>query len=233
MDNKNLSGKDIFFGLLIGVASIYFAATWNSSNSESKVDNELQTHEQEVQAQRIEEQARKQKEEREWAEFKAKADAEEAERIANEKAQEDAEKNKPENVKLVKNFTRDLKAYINSRTRVWTFKHIEVENVSYQAINLKLKYDDSIKAQGLGPDEARDLVRFMLKEAQKYGKNPSDGDTAFRVLINSKAQGETKVHEYSLGVVSYNPAFDQIEFTSTEELVRDGINDFKKQYGVE
>lgn len=73
-------------------------------------------------------------------------------------------------MKLVKNFTRDLKAYINSRTRVWTFKHIEVENVSYEAINLKLKYDDSIKAQGLGPDEARDLVRFMLKEAQKYGK---------------------------------------------------------------
>lgn len=225
MDNKNLSGKDIFFGLLIGIAGIYVAATWDSNgNKESVQELAIQ--------QQTKEQENKQSEDKKWAEFKAKADAEEAERIATEKAKENSEKSKPENVKFVKNFTHDLKAYINSRTRVWAFKHIEVENVSYQAINLKLKYDDSIKAQGLGPDEAGDLVRFMLKEAQKYGKTPSDGDTAFRVLINSKAQGETTVHEYSLGVVSYNPAFDQIEFTSTEELIRDGVNDFKAKYGI-
>ncbi len=215
----------MLIAIAVVIGGIFIAATWVADNSGSDKNIALQ-------AQQNEDQMIKQKEEREWAEYKAKADADEAERIANEKAHEDAKKNKPENVKLVKNFTRDLKAYINSRTRVWTFKHIEVENVSYEAINLKLKYDDSIKAQGLGPDEARDLVRFMLKEAQKYGKNPSDGDTAFRVLINTKAQGETKVHEYSLGVVSYNPAFDQIEFTSAEELIRDGVNDFKAQYGI-
>lgn len=42
MDNKNLSGKDIFFGLLIGVAGIYFAATWSSNQASDKITPAIQ-----------------------------------------------------------------------------------------------------------------------------------------------------------------------------------------------
>ncbi len=223
---KKLGIKEIVVYSLIGIAILW----WVAHSSEVRNDKKDQSA--------AEEKVQQQKQDAEIAaadaKYKADADAE----VAKQKAEDEAKRKDPKTIKFLKHIRGDIEAYVNGSNYgelyqgamigAPSFKSFNLD-ASYQAVTVEINYDNINAADALGKYEASKILRFVIKDALKYGVKPQDGGISLSVIVNSKLKGETTEKESSLGAASYNAATDSKEWQSGAELVQDGIQQFKEQ----